>query len=111
MHSNTSETTHWRYSVLIPYITSQHHKWHIHSSWRSQEGNNGENALKALGEKWVQYIIQINANEGFDGEESGEKIFMDRMGEFYGNKGIRLMEKNEIDYFIRLLKNLRGEII
>ena len=35
---------------------------------------------------------------------------MDRMGEFYGNKGIRLMEKNEIDDFIRLLKNLRGGI-
>ena len=44
-------------------------------------------------------------------EKNLEKIFMDRMGEFYGNKGIRLMEKNEIDYFIRLLKNLRGEII
>ena len=77
----------------------------------TMEGDHGENALKALGEKWVQYIIQINANEEFDGEESEKKIFMDRMGEFYGNKGIRLMEKNEIDYFIRLLKNLRGEII
>ena len=39
-----------------------------------------------------------------------EKIFMVHMGEFYGNKGIRLMEKNEIDDFMRLLKNLRGGI-
>ena len=43
-------------------------------------------------------------------EKSLEKIFMDRMGEFYGNKGILLMEKNEIDDFIRLLKNLRRGI-
>ena len=35
---------------------------------------------------------------------------MVHMGEFYGNKGIRLMEKNEIDDFMRLLKNLRGGI-
>ena len=35
---------------------------------------------------------------------------MVHMGEFYGNKDIRLMEKNEIDDFIRLLKNLRGGI-
>ena len=35
---------------------------------------------------------------------------MDRMGEFYRNKDIRLIEKNEIDDFIRLLKNLRGGI-
>ena len=32
------------------------------------------------------------------------------MGEFYRNKDIRLKKKNEIDDFIRLLKNLRGEI-
>ena len=43
-------------------------------------------------------------------EKNLEEIFMVRMGEFYGNKGIRLMEKNEIDDFIRLLKNLRGGI-
>ena len=43
-------------------------------------------------------------------EKNMEKIFMDCMGEFYGNKGIRLIEKNGIDGFIRLLKNLRGEI-
>ena len=35
---------------------------------------------------------------------------MVHMGEFYGNKGIRQIEKNEIDDFIRLLKNLRGGI-
>ena len=43
-------------------------------------------------------------------EKNLEKIFMDRMGEFYRNMGIRLMKKNEIDDFIRLLKNLRGGI-
>ena len=35
---------------------------------------------------------------------------MVHMGEVYGNKGIRLMEKNEINDFIRLLKNLHGGI-
>ena len=40
----------------------------------TMEGNHGENALKTLGEKWIQYIIRINANEGFDGEESGEDL-------------------------------------
>ena len=43
-------------------------------------------------------------------EKNLEKIFIVHMGEFYGNKGIRLMEKNEIYDFIRLLKNLRGGI-
>ena len=43
-------------------------------------------------------------------EKNLEKIFMDRMNEFYGNKDIRLMKKNEIDDFIRLLKNLRRGI-
>ena len=43
-------------------------------------------------------------------EKNLEKIFMDHMGEFYRNNGIRLMEKNEIDDFIRLLKNLRRGI-
>ena len=71
--------------------------------------NHGENALKALGEKWVQRIIQINTNEGL-AEKNLEKIFMDCTGEFYASKGIRLIEKNEIDDFIRLLKNLRGGI-
>ena len=32
------------------------------------------------------------------------------MGEFYESKGIRLMEENEINDFMRLLKNLRGGI-
>ena len=39
------------------------------------EGNHSENALKILGEKWAQYIIWINTNEWFDGEESGEDLF------------------------------------
>ena len=75
----------------------------------TMEGDHGENALKTLGEKWAQYIIRINANEELT-EKNLEKIFMVHMGEFYQSKGIRLMEKNEIDDFIRLLKNLRGGI-
>ena len=75
----------------------------------TMDGDHGENALKALGEKWGQYIIRINANEVLM-EKNLEKIFMVRMGEFYQSKGIRLIEKNEIDDFIRLLKNLRGGI-
>ena len=43
-------------------------------------------------------------------EKQLEKIFMVHMGEFYRNKDIHLMENNEIDDFIRLLKNLRGGI-
>ena len=43
-------------------------------------------------------------------EKNLEKIFMAHMGEFYHSKGIQLMEKNEIDDFIRLLKILRREI-
>ena len=35
---------------------------------------------------------------------------MVHMGEFYESKDIRLIEKNEIDDSIRLLKNLRGGI-
>ena len=40
----------------------------------TMEGDHGENALKTLGEKWAQYIIRINTNERFDGEESGEDL-------------------------------------
>ena len=43
-------------------------------------------------------------------EKNLEKIFMVHMGEFYESKDIRLIEKNKIDDFIRLLKNLRGGI-
>ena len=71
----------------------------------TMEANHGKNALKTLSEKWAQYIIRINTNEELT-EKNLEKIFMDRMDEFYRNKGIWLMEKNEIDDFIRLLKNL-----
>ena len=35
-------------------------------------------------------------------EKNLEKIFMDRRDKFYRNKGIKLMEKNEINDFIRL---------
>ena len=65
----------------------------------TMDGDHGKNALKTLGEKWAQYIIRINVSEGLL-EKNLEKIFMVHMGEFYGNKGIRLMEKNEIDDFI-----------
>ena len=65
--------------------------------------------LIALMKKWAQYITRISVNEGL-AEKQLEKIFMERMGEFYESKGIRLMEENEIDDFIRLLKNLRGGI-
>ena len=75
----------------------------------TMEGDHGKNALKTLGEKWAQYIIRINTNEELT-ERNLEKIFMNGMGEFYRNKDIRLIEKNEIDDFIRLLKNLRGGI-
>ena len=75
----------------------------------TMEGDHGKNALKTLGEKWVRYIIWMNANEELT-EKNLEKIFMVHMGEFYESKGIRLMEKNNIDDFIRLLKNLRGGI-
>ena len=51
------------------------------------ERDHGENTLKTLGEKWAQYIIRINTNEGLT-EKNLEKIFTVRMGEFYGNKGI-----------------------
>ena len=40
----------------------------------TMEGDHGKNALKTLGEKWVQYIIRIRANEGFNREESGEDL-------------------------------------
>ena len=35
MRSNIFTIPHWRHLVLIPCITSQHHRWHIRSSWRS----------------------------------------------------------------------------
>ena len=53
--------------------------------------------------------MHINANEGL-AEKQHVKVFLNRMGEFYESKGIRLMETNEIDDFMRLLKNLRGGI-
>ena len=62
-----------------------------------------------LARKWVQYIMRISVNEGLE-EKQLVKVFMNRMGEFYESKGIRLMETNEIDNFMRLLKNLRGGI-
>ena len=52
-----------------------------------------------LARKWAQYIMRINANEGL-AEKQLVKVFMNRMGEFYDSKGIRLMETNEIDDFI-----------
>ena len=73
------------------------------------EGDHGENTLKTLGEKWASTSYESMQMKGLT-EKNLEKIFMVHMGKMYGNKGIRLMEKNEIDDFIRLLKNIRGEI-
>ena len=73
------------------------------------EGDHNENSLMSLARKWAQYIMRINANEGLE-ERQLVNVFMNRMGEFYESKGIRLMETNEIDDFIHLLKNLRGGI-
>ena len=75
----------------------------------TMEGDHTENSLMTLARKWAQYIMRINANEGLT-EKQLVKVFMDRMGEFYDSKGIRLMETHEIDDFMRLLKNLRGGI-
>ena len=75
----------------------------------TMEGDHGENSLMTLARKWAQYIMRINANEGLE-EKQLVNVFLNRMGEFYESKGIRLMETNEIDDFMRLLKNLRGGI-
>ena len=75
----------------------------------TMEGDHSENSLMTLARKWAQYIMRINANEGLE-EKQLVNVFMNRMGEFYESKGIRLMEENEIDDFMRLLKNLRGGI-
>ena len=53
----------------------------------TMDGDHGENTLKALGEKWDQYMIRINANERLT-ENQLEKIFIVYMGEFYRNNGI-----------------------
>ena len=45
--------------------------------------------------------MHISANEGLT-EKQLVKVFLNRMGEFYESKGIRLMETNEIDDFMRL---------
>ena len=75
----------------------------------TMKGDHSETSLMGLARKWAQYIMRINANEGLE-EKQLVKVFMKRMGEFYESKGIRLMEENEIDDFMRLLKNLRGGI-
>ena len=75
----------------------------------TMEGDHSENSLMNLAWKWAQYIMRISANKGLE-EKQLVKVFMNRMSEFYDSKGIRLMETNEIDDFMRLLKNLRGGI-
>ena len=75
----------------------------------TMEGDHSENSLMTLVRKWAQYITPMGANEGLT-EKQLVKVFLNRMGEFYESKGIRLMETNEIDDFMRLLKNLRGGI-
>ena len=68
----------------------------------TMEGDHSENSLMTLGGKWTQYIMRISANEGLT-EKQLVKVFMNRMGEFYESKGIRLMETNEIDDFIHAI--------
>ena len=75
----------------------------------TMEGDHSESSLMTLARKWAKYIMRISANEGLT-EKQLVKVFMNRMGEFYESKGIRLMESDEIDDFMRLLKNLRGGI-
>ena len=75
----------------------------------TMEGIHNDFTLRLLGGKWAQYIMRINANEGLT-EKQLVNVFLNRMGEFYESKGIRLMETSEIDDFIRVLKNLRGGI-
>ena len=75
----------------------------------TMEGNHGENALKTLGEKWAQYIMQINTNEDLN-EDQLQQTFIECMDEFYRTGGIRLMQENDIADLIRLLLNLRGGI-
>ena len=65
----------------------------------TMEGDHSESSLMTLARKWAQYIMRINANEGLE-ERQLVKVFLNRMGEFYESKGIRLMETNEIDDFI-----------
>ena len=68
----------------------------------TMEGDHSESSLMTLARKWAQYIMHINANEGLE-EKQLVKVFMNRMGEFYDSKGIRLMETNEIDDFIHAI--------
>ena len=74
----------------------------------TMEGDHSENSLMTLARKWAEYM-RINANKGLT-EKQLVNVFINRMGEFYESKGIRLMETNEIDDFMRLLKNHRGGI-
>ena len=71
----------------------------------TMEGDHSENSLMTLARKWAQYIMRINANEGL-AEKQLVKVFLNRMDEFYESKGIRLMETDENNDYIRLLKNL-----
>ena len=75
----------------------------------TMEGDHSENSLMTLARKWAEYIMHISANKGL-AEKQLVKVFLNHMGDFYESKGIRLMEENEIDDFMRLLKNLRGGI-
>ena len=68
----------------------------------TMEGDHSESSLMTLSRKWAQYIMHINANEGLE-ERQLVKVFLNRMGEFYESKGIRLMETNEIDNFIHAI--------
>ena len=75
----------------------------------TMEGDHGQSSLMTLARKWAQYIMRISSNEGL-AEKQLVKVFLNRMDEFYESKGIRLMETDDTDDFMRLLKNLRGGI-
>ena len=68
----------------------------------TMDGDHSENSLMTLARKWAQYIMRISANEGL-AEKQLVIVFLNRMGEFYESKGIRLMEENEIDDFIHAI--------
>ena len=69
--------------------------------------NNDLSRFNTVSDKWSKYCVKINKNEGHS-EEELQKIFKERMTEFYKHGGIKLMCKEDMDDFISLKNNLRG---
>ncbi len=69
--------------------------------------NNDLSRFDTVSDKWSKYCVKINKNEGHS-EEELQKIFKQRMTEFYKHGGIKLMCKEDMDDFISLKNNLRG---